>query len=399
MSLAPTVFVSYRRADTQHVAGRLYDRLVTRLSKDRVFMDVTGIDPGEDFATAIDRAMSRADVVLVLIGPGWLRLDAGGRPDPDDVVLQEVRAALRSKARVIPVRVDGAPLPSRDQLPDGVRDLARRQALAVDHASFQADTDVLLDAVFPGRPWWQRWPVAIAIALVIAASATTSTVLLVGGSRAEPPVPPPATACTPLGGPVADLLTNPRVERQNDTPGTFVPVPGGVQMTAPLGSDIRTENGSISAPVLGTRVGGDFRLEAQLQVAPTQPYSGAGLLLLRDPANYVRLERGIGSFDAIALEFAENGRHVKLHGPFRGEPLPVRTEAVRVGLRLERRGDQVSASWRDVSADGPWQSLTGTASLSDEVLAGATVLDTGATDGAEGLVATLETLSVTCAAG
>ena len=43
---APRVFVSYRREDTSHLAGRLSDRLAERLGSDNVFMDVDSIDPG-----------------------------------------------------------------------------------------------------------------------------------------------------------------------------------------------------------------------------------------------------------------------------------------------------------------------------------------------------------------
>ncbi|MHC1563297.1 TIR domain-containing protein [Actinomycetospora sp. C-140] len=410
MALTPTVFVSYRRDDTKHLAGRLYDRLASSLSADRVFVDVSTIDPGEDFGSAIERAVTSADVVLVLIGRQWLRLDPRPRTDADDVVLHEVRTALRSAARVIPVLVDGAEMPPPSRLPPDIRPLVRRQALAVDHASFDADANALLRVIrgAPVRvPWWRRHRVGIAATLVVGIIAALIVGVLaregvapaVATPEAGPTAPPgPARTCTPLGGSAATLLSNPQVIRQNDGPGVFEPVADGVRLTSPLGTDLRTENGSLTTPFLAVPVGGDFMIEAQMQVAPTRPYSAAGLLLARDADNYVRLERGIGSFDAVAFEFAVNGRHQKLHGPFRGDPLPIRTEAVRVGLRLERHGDQVTAWWRDVTAGGSWQALTGAAPLSGDALAGATVLDTGATDSADpnGLGATLEGMAVTC---
>lgn len=49
------IFISYRRQETSHLAGRLYDRLADRFGEDRVFMDVDSIEPGLDFSDAINR--------------------------------------------------------------------------------------------------------------------------------------------------------------------------------------------------------------------------------------------------------------------------------------------------------------------------------------------------------
>src|SRR5690349_17123265 len=133
---APTgIFVSYRREDSRHVAGRLYDRLCDHFGPGAVFMDVDSIEPGLDFAEAIERAVGRCRAVLVLIGGSWTAVrDEQGRrrlDDPDDLVVLEVRAALERDVRVIPVLVDGAPAPRRVDLPAELAPLARRNALRV----------------------------------------------------------------------------------------------------------------------------------------------------------------------------------------------------------------------------------------------------------------------------
>ena len=114
---AGRIFISYRRADTPHVAGRLFDRLATRFGAGHVFMDVDSIEPGLDFAETIEAAVGACDVLLVLIGPNWVEaVDEQGRrrlEDPDDFVALEITAALRRRIRVIPVLVDGAPSPRR----------------------------------------------------------------------------------------------------------------------------------------------------------------------------------------------------------------------------------------------------------------------------------------------
>jgi hypothetical protein len=48
---------------------------------------------------------------------------------------------------VIPVLVDGAFMPDRDDLPGGLQGLGRRNAVRLDHETFPSDITVLLNAV------------------------------------------------------------------------------------------------------------------------------------------------------------------------------------------------------------------------------------------------------------
>ena len=145
------VFLSYRREDTRHIAGRLADRLIERLGSAQVFMDVDTIEPGADFAAAIAREVASCDVLIALIGLTWSTItDQRGRrrlDDPDDFVVLEIRAALEREINVIPVLVDGAVMPNRNGLPERLRGLALRNAIRVDHETFRSDVVTLLDAV------------------------------------------------------------------------------------------------------------------------------------------------------------------------------------------------------------------------------------------------------------
>ena len=64
--------MSYRRQDSSHLPGRLYDRLADRFGEGQVFMDVDAIEPGVDFAEEINRAVEACIVLLAVIGPNWL---------------------------------------------------------------------------------------------------------------------------------------------------------------------------------------------------------------------------------------------------------------------------------------------------------------------------------------
>ena len=112
------VFLSYRRADTQHVAGRAGDRLSEMFD---LFMDIDTIPPGVDFTDYVRRAVGSCDVLLAFIGDQWVKLtDEQGRrriDDPNDFVAEEIQVALTRDVRVIPVLVEGATLPLPEQRP------------------------------------------------------------------------------------------------------------------------------------------------------------------------------------------------------------------------------------------------------------------------------------------
>src|SRR6185369_9371840 len=132
-------FVSYRRHETSHLAGRLYDRLAGRFGKDQVFIDVDAIEPGVDFAEEISRAVATCKVLLAVIGPTWLTTtDEQGRrrlDDPGDIVRLEIEAALARGVRVIPILVEGAVMPGRQDLPESLAGLPRCNALLIRHES------------------------------------------------------------------------------------------------------------------------------------------------------------------------------------------------------------------------------------------------------------------------
>jgi hypothetical protein len=142
------IFISYRREDAAGHAGRLFDRLKARFGKSAVFMDVEGIDAGIDFVETIDNAVGTCDVLLAVIGRGWLdaRDDHGARrlDNPQDFVRLETGAALSRRIRVIPVLVEGVAMPPADSLPDALQALARRQAVELRDSRWDADVENLI---------------------------------------------------------------------------------------------------------------------------------------------------------------------------------------------------------------------------------------------------------------
>ena len=145
------IFVSYRRQESSHLAGRLYDRLADRFGEGQVFIDVDTIEPGVDFAEEISRAVAACKVLVAIIGPNWLNAadERGGRrlDDPGDIVRLEIEAALTRGVRVIPILVESAVMPDRHDLPESLAGLARRNALLIRHESFRYDAGRLVTAI------------------------------------------------------------------------------------------------------------------------------------------------------------------------------------------------------------------------------------------------------------
>src|SRR5580704_11302618 len=132
----PAIFISYRRGDASGYAGRLRESLDRRLGAGQVFRDVDTIQPGQDFVEVIETRVGECRALLALIGHDWLAsADAAGNRRLNlagDFVTLEIASALkRPDVLVVPVLVEGARMPEADALPESIRRLAYRQALAV----------------------------------------------------------------------------------------------------------------------------------------------------------------------------------------------------------------------------------------------------------------------------
>lgn len=147
--MAGGIFISYRRDDTRHVAGRLAGDLMDRFGAESIFRDIDSIDAGEEFPQRLDKALNHCVLMLVLIGRHWLdasdsqkrrRLD-----DPNDWVRLEIATALQRGIRVVPVMVEDTPLPTEDQLPEDLRPLLKRQARMLSDARWRGDLQAMVD--------------------------------------------------------------------------------------------------------------------------------------------------------------------------------------------------------------------------------------------------------------
>lgn len=187
------LFVSYRRQDSAYVALTLKERLERHFGENSVFFDIDNIPLGGDFRKYIEMAVEQCDVLLVLIGDGWLAVQDNKVQnrlfEPRDYVRIEIEAGLRRGIPVIPVLVENAQIPRAEDVPESIQDLIFRNSAELragrdfyDHMTRLVESlSRLLDsqAATPAAPALPATP----------AAAPTSVALV--DTRVEPPARKP----------------------------------------------------------------------------------------------------------------------------------------------------------------------------------------------------------------
>jgi hypothetical protein len=158
----PRIAISYRRADSDAITGRIFDRLASRYGRQSVFQDIDNIPLGVDFRTHVNKVIGDCDVVLAIVGRRWVGRRGGQSRihDAVDPVRLEIEAALAGNIPIVPLLVDRATMPKPEQLPETIRDFVYRNGLPVDAGQgFDASIERLtrsLDQIFLPQPDLQQ---------------------------------------------------------------------------------------------------------------------------------------------------------------------------------------------------------------------------------------------------
>lgn len=185
------IFLSYRRADSQVTAGRMAQFLDAVSVVDDVFLDVDGIEIGENFEHKIEATLARSSHVFILIGPQWVGPVASAGSEAasgarifadDDVVRRETRMALASDCKVVPILLDGTRMPTPKDLPPDLAGLSKINGFALRTAHFDEDMDDLLDDLITGKRTrgsrWRQGPLGVSGILLRGAAGAVGGLLL-----------------------------------------------------------------------------------------------------------------------------------------------------------------------------------------------------------------------------
>jgi hypothetical protein len=305
------IFISYRREESRWSARSLHDRLTQRFDRNQIFMDVDSLRLGEDFVKKIEESVGSCDVLIAVIGAHWLIStdEQGGRrlDNPEDFVRMEIATALRRHIRVIPVLTDGASMPRSTDLPDDLKQLARRQALQVGDTHFDDDCRRLVAAIelvlekaaaeHSEREEEERWehssggtggksPSKQLIAFLAAAA-----ILVVGGLVYLTPhkAPPAQSASVAAATPSPSVIATPIVKESAPTTSEIAGQ-AYVQPTAP--PHFRAPQSSNETTEKTDKRGSDYQSDAPTTPHSTSTSSGHYEATVSDPDGWTYLRGG-----------------------------------------------------------------------------------------------------------
>ena len=126
------IFISYRRRDTNPYAWMLYFKLEEWFGAERLFFDRADLTVGDAFLRELEAAVRGARVVLVVIGPEWVKTlnERALNTAERDVVRFEVALALQLQQedptrKILPVLMGDASMVAESELSPTVRNELR----------------------------------------------------------------------------------------------------------------------------------------------------------------------------------------------------------------------------------------------------------------------------------
>ncbi|MGE3289428.1 MAG: hypothetical protein AB7J32_25480 [Pseudonocardia sp.] len=143
-SRRPSIFVSYRRADSlMLVPGLVRDLGGERKLKHVDFLlDLDYLTTGQRFWPVLDMHLQSCTALIAVIGRDWAGPDGARIAESEDPVRREIRTVVRRGVPIIPLLV-GVPMPPPERLPPDVRPMTERQGFRFDLLDYSHSVDRL----------------------------------------------------------------------------------------------------------------------------------------------------------------------------------------------------------------------------------------------------------------
>jgi hypothetical protein len=327
------IAISYRRQDSNPVAGRLYDRLQAEFGKGAVFMDFDSIPYGVDFREHIKHTLRRAKVIVAIIGPDWAGAkDKSDRriDDPTDFVRLEIASALESDIPIIPVLINNTPMPDAKSLPPELEALAFRNGLALDTGiDFHHHADRLIagihkvvdahlppSSVLPPAPaptaGSGKNPVIIGVLALVALLAGIGGWYLLGHSANK--TTSQRETVEPIRKP--DVVLQPPVTKEpaKNLPASLATTPLPTASIAVTSSDTNTkpaETPSVTSPPSSTLSTSPSSASGPEEAnVPGREYTFTGKIGFSDAVFHLRFESG----ERVSGNYTQKGSTYRLEG-------------------------------------------------------------------------------------
>ena len=150
-----SIFISYRRADSQHATFAIADRLRWAFGNDEVFFDRGSIRAGNEWPASLRHGLESAKALVVVIGREWLKTaDDWGRrriDDPRDWVRLEICTGLArrrdDKLAIIPILLAGAQRVRAEALDAPLQGLAEIEPLSLDDDHWENGIERLIAGI------------------------------------------------------------------------------------------------------------------------------------------------------------------------------------------------------------------------------------------------------------
>jgi len=146
----PKIFISYRQEDTSGYVINLHGILTRHYGAEHIFMDISDVGAGERFVEAFKAEINSSDIFLAVIGKDWLTITEKKQSTNDnDYVGLEIETALARGREIIiiPVLVEGARVPLKQDLPEKLQQLVELNAVELSNRWYERDVNQLIEGL------------------------------------------------------------------------------------------------------------------------------------------------------------------------------------------------------------------------------------------------------------